>query len=222
MSDETEKWIEELLKLNDSDNHMTEKQSKILQSAVDVFAEKGYAAASTSEIAQRAGVAEGTIFRHFKTKKDLLISIIAPTMARFIAPFVLKGFAKVLDSPYERYEDFLRAVIRNRFEFIRNHGQVIKILLHEIPFQPELREQFKTHVAAKIFEKMEAIIVRFQEKGQIVALPPQAVMRVAASSVIGFLLTHLILDSDMPMDMNEEQEVELLVNFMMHGLGTGQ
>ena len=37
--------------------------------AVDMFGEKGYASTSTSEIAKRAGVAEGTIFRYYKTKR---------------------------------------------------------------------------------------------------------------------------------------------------------
>src|SRR5690554_2141452 len=73
MQQSNEQWIEQLLKMND-DVKMTEKQSRIIQAAVEIFSEKGYAASSTSEIAQKAGVAEGTIFRHYKTKKDLLMS----------------------------------------------------------------------------------------------------------------------------------------------------
>ena len=42
---------------------MTEKQQKILENAIKMFAEKGYEATSTSEIAKASGVAEGTIFR---------------------------------------------------------------------------------------------------------------------------------------------------------------
>ncbi|AFK55572.1 TetR/AcrR family transcriptional regulator [Tistrella mobilis] len=44
----------------------------ILETAHDVFAERGYEAASISEIARRVGIAEGTIYKHFDSKKDLL------------------------------------------------------------------------------------------------------------------------------------------------------
>ncbi len=47
---------------------------RILEAAVDMFGEKGYASTSTSEIAKRAGVAEGTIFRYYKTKKRFITS----------------------------------------------------------------------------------------------------------------------------------------------------
>jgi AcrR family transcriptional regulator len=49
-------------------------RAKILAAAEEVFAEQG-AAASTEEVARRAGVAIGTVFRHFPTKNDLLAAI---------------------------------------------------------------------------------------------------------------------------------------------------
>ena len=48
---------------------LNEKEQKILNAACLVFSQKGYSSATTSEIAKWAGVAEGTIFRYFKTKK---------------------------------------------------------------------------------------------------------------------------------------------------------
>lgn len=48
---------------------MTPKQIAILEAAIEIFSDKGYSAAATSEIAQKAGVAEGTIFRYYKTKR---------------------------------------------------------------------------------------------------------------------------------------------------------
>jgi AcrR family transcriptional regulator len=102
MSENIELWIAEMLRLNNDEDKMTDKQIKIINAAVETFSEKGFAASSTSEIAQKAGVAEGTIFRHYKTKKDLLLSIVAPALAKLIAPFVLKDFNKVLNSAYPK------------------------------------------------------------------------------------------------------------------------
>ncbi len=52
-----------------------DKRSAILDAATRLFAERGLAAAPTSEISKRAGVAEGTLFTYFETKDDLINSL---------------------------------------------------------------------------------------------------------------------------------------------------
>src|SRR6202521_3797828 len=52
-----------------------DKRNAILDAATRVFAERGLAAAPTSEISKRAGVAEGTLFTYFATKDDLINSL---------------------------------------------------------------------------------------------------------------------------------------------------
>ncbi|PKP00753.1 MAG: hypothetical protein CVU14_06920 [Bacteroidetes bacterium HGW-Bacteroidetes-9] len=55
---------------------MTEKQEKILQAALELFARDGFSSTSTSKVAAHASVSEGLIFRHFKNKEGLLEAII--------------------------------------------------------------------------------------------------------------------------------------------------
>ncbi len=55
---------------------MTDKKEKILQAALELFAEEGFKPTSTSKIAKKAGVSEGLIFRHFRNKDGLLEAII--------------------------------------------------------------------------------------------------------------------------------------------------
>jgi AcrR family transcriptional regulator len=199
------------------DEKFTDKQKKIILAAIDSFSEKGYAATSTSEIAKKAGVAEGTIFRHYKTKKDLLVSIVSPMMAKLIGPFIVNDFNKVLDQQYDRVEDFLRATIENRRDVLIKLLPVLKILLQEIPFQPELREQFIDLIAKKIFDRVSSIIEGYQEKGQLIEMPPISLARLAITSVLGFLFTRYILFPNF--DWDDELETERTVQFIMHGLG---
>ena len=49
-----------------------DKRNAILEAATRLFAERGLAAAPTSEMSKLAGVAEGTLFTYFKTKDDLI------------------------------------------------------------------------------------------------------------------------------------------------------
>lgn len=211
----TEDWAQELLALG-ADEKMTPKQVAILQAAVDVFAEKGYAGTATSEIAQKAGVAEGTIFRYYKTKKDLLLSIVGPTMSRMLAPFVIRNFGNLLDKSFDSYEDFLRSLIRNRLEFARKNFKILQILIQEIPFHPSLRNQFMEDIMSKVFERISAQVEHFKQKGEIIDVPAPTVIRFTASAIIGYIMTRLLLQPDK--EWNDEEEIELLIRLIKHGI----
>lgn len=217
---EIESWVEEMLRLQDEDEKMTDKQIKIVQAAVEIFSEKGYSATSTSEIAQKAGVAEGTIFRHYKTKKDLLLSIVAPMMSKLIAPFAIRDLNKVLNAEYEEFEDFMRAMIKNRAEFVKKYMPVIKVMLQEIPFHAELKEQFVDKVGKQLLERLTRVVSIFQEKGQIVQVPPYQGLRFAISAAAGLLVTRYLLLPDL--DWEDEKEIEATIEFIMHGLAPRQ
>ncbi|WP_026581918.1 TetR/AcrR family transcriptional regulator [Bacillus sp. J33] len=210
---EQDSIIEELFQ---EEEGLTDKQKKIIAAAIESFSEKGYAATSTSEIAKKAGVAEGTIFRHYKTKKDLLLGIVSPMMAKLLAPFVIKDLYKVIDHKYERYEDFLRAIMANRIDFLKNNMSLIKILIQEIPFHPELKEQFKEHIAKKVFERFVSLVKFYQKKGQIIDIPAFSAVRMTFTSIFGFLITRYLLLPEA--DWDDEKEIELTIQFIMHGL----
>ena len=59
-------------------------RARILEAAEAVFAEQG-ASASTDAVAERAGVAIGTVFRHFPTKPDLLKAVVMNLLDRLVA-----------------------------------------------------------------------------------------------------------------------------------------
>jgi AcrR family transcriptional regulator len=73
----------------------------ILDAAEEVFARHG-AAASTEEVARRAGVAIGTVFRHFPTKDDLLAAILKRLLARLAEDAATLGGADGLHTFFTR------------------------------------------------------------------------------------------------------------------------
>ncbi|RMG19308.1 MAG: TetR/AcrR family transcriptional regulator [Bacteroidetes bacterium] len=91
---------------------MTEKQQRILEVALRMFAEHGYDGTSTSKIAREAGVSEGLIFRHFSNKEGLLNAIMeqgkqiaraayGPVLEQTDPRAVLRG---VLELPFNMQE----------------------------------------------------------------------------------------------------------------------
>ncbi len=128
----------------------------------------------------------------------------------------MKDFGKVIDLPYSTYEDFLRAIILNRMEFARTHMPMIKILLHEVPFQPEIRDPFKELVMEIVFSRVTLVVEYFQKQGQLIEMPPATVIRLTVSTMVGFLLARFLLAPDYAWD--DEKEIENTIQFILYGL----
>jgi AcrR family transcriptional regulator len=91
---------------------MTEKQERILEAALQLFAENGYNAVSTSKVARMAGVSEGLVFRHFKSKEGLLNAVMEMGKKKIITLFT-----KISD------KDEPEAILRGIIEIPFNIGQ---------------------------------------------------------------------------------------------------
>src|SRR3954469_17483804 len=53
-----------------------ERPAEIISAAMDEFVEKGFAATKLTDVAKRAGVAKGTLFRYFETKEQLFHAVV--------------------------------------------------------------------------------------------------------------------------------------------------
>lgn len=209
--------IHEILQAGELDDQLTPKQRQILKAAVEMFAEQGYASTSTSEIAKRAGVAEGTIFRHYKTKKELLFAIVSPMITKFAVPFFAQHFVKkVFNQETNGYEEFLRNIIHNRFEFVKENVTLLKIVLQEVAFHEELQERYKSIFQENVLPRFEEMVSHFQEKGQIKDYPVHSVIRLTISTIIGFLVTRFIIMPEY--DWDDEREIDRTIDFIMNGL----
>lgn len=71
--------------MSDAEKKRSDKRQRILEGALKAFALKGFYNTKVSEIAQEAGVADGTIYLYFKNKDDLLISLFEERMEWIIA-----------------------------------------------------------------------------------------------------------------------------------------
>ena len=64
-----------------------ETRSRILESAQDLFRERGFADVTTRELAGRAGIAAGTLFNYFRTKHDVALTLVEEAMEQAEADF---------------------------------------------------------------------------------------------------------------------------------------
>ncbi|MFD2044198.1 TetR/AcrR family transcriptional regulator [Ornithinibacillus salinisoli] len=205
---------------DDQKQKLTEKQKGILSAATELFAEKGYAATSTSEIAKKAGVAEGTIFRHYKTKKELLISVVSPVMVKFLAPVIKRDLNKVLGQEFETFQDFIRAMIENRIEFVKKNLSLIRIVIQELPFHSDLKKQFMEHIGIDVFNQFRQIVKHYQDKGQIIEMYPDTIIRVMGSSIFSYIMARYVFIPEA--DWNDEEEIERILFILTNGISTNK
>lgn len=107
---------------------ITDKHSKILQSAINVFAEKGFFNARISDISKEASVADGTIYLYFNNKYDILISIFEEEIGKIIAR--VKQELQSIDDPAEKLEIFATLHL-SIVEENRNLAEVIQVELRQ-------------------------------------------------------------------------------------------
>jgi TetR/AcrR family fatty acid metabolism transcriptional regulator len=124
------------------------KRDRILQAAVKIFSQKGFFNSKVSDIAQSAGVADGTIYLYFKNKDDLLISLFEEKMAEVVAD--VRARIAAGDDALSR----LRIFIENHMGLLLREAGLIEVL------QVELRQSnkfMKDYVPVKFLEYLDVI-----------------------------------------------------------------
>jgi AcrR family transcriptional regulator len=105
---------------------MKTTERRILQAATKLFSEYGYSNVSTKSIAETAGVNELTIFRHFKTKSNLLQSVIRHFS--YEGNIIQKIQSEITGDLYEDIRIFTRVY----YKFLENNIKLYKIQVREL------------------------------------------------------------------------------------------
>ena len=145
------------------------RKDDIINAAVILFAENGYAATATSAIARKAGVAEGLIFHHFKNKVGILINIFTELSERYILEI------ETIMKKAETGLDALLTILRFHFEFAESKSTTFKILLRDFPSEFTSPESEAGKIIAEHMDtslsQIKNCIERGREDGSIRDVP---------------------------------------------------
>jgi AcrR family transcriptional regulator len=112
-------------------------RSRILQAALEEFSDKGFHACTIDSIAERAGIAKGTVYRYFATKESLFNALKEATITEFV---------EIARQDLSREEDILKiieSVIRVYLSFFEKNSAFFKVIIQEHKeFGRELSEKF--------------------------------------------------------------------------------
>lgn len=212
-------WKNYLINESSKDNKLTVKQQNILIAAVELISENGYEKVSTSEIAKRAGVAEGTIFRQYKTKKDLLNAILVPSFMRFAAPIMVKSFKEeILEKEYIKFEDLIRSILEDRCRLAENETPLIRILVQEAFIQEDIKDELILIFKDEVFPVFEKSIKKFQQTNQIINIPAISILRIVVTNIFGYIVQRYVLFPNLIWD--DDFEKEMIINTIIKSVTT--
>jgi AcrR family transcriptional regulator len=141
-----------------------DRPREICTAALEVFAEKGFAAAKLDEIARRAGVSKGTLYLYFKDKEDLFRAVVRDAIAPNVQ--AITATVAALDAPFAQVVRMFLAGFAER-EATLPIGAVAKMVIGESLNFPELARVWHDEVASKAIGALAAFIERAQQKGEV-------------------------------------------------------
>ena len=133
-----------------------DKKRRILDAAVGVFARKGYFASRVSDIAKKAGVADGTIYLYFRNKEHILVRLFDEVMSEHVEE--AREAVRALPTAPQR----LLAVAERHLTVLGENRDLAAV------FQVELRQstRFMERFTASWLRDYFALLDEVMEKGQ--------------------------------------------------------
>ncbi|WP_322031067.1 TetR/AcrR family transcriptional regulator [Paraburkholderia sp. J76] len=135
---------------------------EILQAGRDVFSEKGYARATTAEIAQRLGVSEATVFSYFRGKRELCARVIGDWYDESIAA-IEGGLPR--DGTVRQQFAF---IVRMHLQLMLESGTgICELVLSEGRTRHHDLSEALTEMQRRYTAPLMRVLARGQENGQI-------------------------------------------------------
>lgn len=201
----------------------TKRETDIINAAIELFKDKGFEATTTKEIAGAAGIAEGTIFRYFKTKKDILLKIAATSMVRIAAPHIFNSVEAIVAQHEKPVAEVLKEVIKDRLALVSKNFGVAQILITEAQYHPEIRKAWIDGVPKYGVELLSSFIRERADKGELRKdIDPYEAARVLAGMTAALFLTHKMFAETTADEEVSEKEIDNIIDIFIRGMKAGE
>lgn len=205
-----------LMKKIFDEESLTTKQKAVLQASLHLFAEKGYKSTTTADIASLAGVAEGTVYKHFKTKDNILNALLIPFIQKVIPKVSVDFTQEVKEQHFKSLKSLLCYMIGNRLQYAIDNQFVAKIFIQEIFSQPKLAQEIGHMFKNNLIDMLNPVVQHLQASGELIMMPPERFFQHVISTFLGYVIP-AILTSQVA-QLNVEKITDDAVEFLMNGM----
>jgi TetR/AcrR family fatty acid metabolism transcriptional regulator len=187
----------------------TQKQDRILQAAVDVFAEHGYFNARVSDIAKKAEVADGTIYLYFKSKEQILMAALEHAFDRFLR-LANNELADVADPRLK-----LKRLAELHLSSLASNRGLAMVFQTELRQSAKFLSEFSHKHLASYFDLIRSIVREGQQAG---VFRKQVSDKIAANCFFGALdamvTSWLLSERDYPLAAAADALVDVILSGM--------
>lgn len=168
--------------MNDKTENL-ERRQRILEAARDTFATEGFRNAEVTSIAKRAGVGKATIYKHFESKDQLLLTIVDENF-KAIRDIALRHLVGA-GHPLDRFEKTCLAIA----DFLTANREFSEVLIREAgEFMPEIQRIHRA-VVKQNAPFADAFFNALKEEKLLPAIPNQTLLELLMNLTIGTIYT---------------------------------
>ena len=191
------------------------RPGEIVQAALDLFVEKGFAAARMDEIAARAGVTKGTVYLYFPSKEELFHAVVEEMMGARLET-AERLVAEHTGPTRELIAELIRAWWR-----VGGTSRVAcmgKLITGEASNFPELASYYVDHVVVRTRRIFEAALRRGVERGELRDVPLTDAARLVIAPLVHASIYQRSLLAFDPDGWDMERYLELHIDLFLRGL----
>jgi AcrR family transcriptional regulator len=171
-------------------------RSLLLDAAEEVFAEKGFMAASLDDIAYVAGYTKGAIYKHFSTKEDLFLAVSDRYWRRYF-----DNFAEVMSTAKQITAREFDDIAQRWRQLSRDRGAEHAALGHEFTLyllrNPEARERVATKRSGVVDALAKFIVSGIERLGGTLVIPASTFAQVLIATSDSVVLSSELDDVDL-------------------------
>lgn len=184
-----------------------QKKEKLIQAAIKKFSQQGYHQTSISEIADKAGVAKGTVYWYFDSKKELFWGIILSDFEK-INNYISQEISKNNKDAIEK----LKQVTKLYLNFFKDKKDVARMMRESSVTPDDYFHKEMNKLRSESVRSISKIIKSGQENGEFVT---DINSKELANFILGSINSYnpVVYELD-----NVEQKVDLIINIILNGI----
>lgn len=195
------------------------RPGELLDAALDLFVEKGFAATRAEEVAARAGVSKGTLFLYFQSKEELFKAVVRENIS---------GRFKEWNEEFETFQGtsaemitYCMSVWWERVGATRASG-ITKLMVSEARNFPEITAFYQQEVVEPGLTLIRRILQRGIARGEFRQLDLDYAVYSIIAPMVFLVMSKHSMGACVPMDkaLSPERYIASQVDIILHGLGT--
>jgi len=191
------------------------RPEEIISAALEVFADRGFAATKLEDVARRAGVTKGTIYLYFENKEALFKALIRQT----IVPVIAQGEELAKSFPGSARELFER-LVREYWRLVGETSLVgiPKLMMAEANNFPELARFYYEEVVTRGHRLMAGVLERGIKAGEFRPVNVAVATKLAMAPVMHAVVARKAFSACMPEGFDVASYLDTHIDLYLHGI----